>query len=163
MLLVCLVQYWHVITDKYVHGMYSDSILALFCMWNVYCICTTVCRNHLAINFILHTGGHVVVHSFGRLIPDEFLITNLQQLSGPEGIGKITCTVSSGTARFSSPSGSLRSGGVMVLETGTVAVLTINNGTSFQNRDVSCGDAESGYIYFHLYLTKLDNSKISTT
>ena len=46
-----------------------------------------------------NTGGSVV-HSYGRLIPHEFPITDLQQISGPDGIGRINCTVSSGTARL---------------------------------------------------------------
>ena len=37
-----------------------------------------------------HSGGDVV-HSYGRLIPHEFPITDLQQISGPDGIGRITC------------------------------------------------------------------------
>ena len=41
-----------------------------------------------------------VIHGYGRLIPHEFPITDLQQISGPDGIGRITCTVSSGTAGF---------------------------------------------------------------
>ena len=45
------------------------------------------------------TGG-LVVHSYGRLIPHEFPITDLQQISGPDGIGRINCTVSIGRARF---------------------------------------------------------------
>ena len=47
----------------------------------------------------VRAGGRVV-HSHGRLIPHEFPITDLQQIAGPDGIGRITCTVSSGTARF---------------------------------------------------------------
>ena len=40
------------------------------------------------------------VHSYGKLIVHEFLITDLQQIYGPDGIGRINCTVSSGTVRF---------------------------------------------------------------
>ena len=58
------------------------------------------------------TAGGRVVHSYGRLIPHEFPITDLQQISGPDGIGRITCTVSSGTARFAVSGGQLETGGV---------------------------------------------------
>ena len=55
--------------------------------------------NDCICHFVLTTCGRVV-HSYGRLIPHEFPITDLQQISGPDGIGRITCTVSNGTARF---------------------------------------------------------------
>ena len=71
-------------------------------------------------------GGHVV-HSYGRLIPHEFPITDLQQISGPDGIGRITCTVSSGTARFIDNSGNkLGTGGVSQTKNGATATLVVN-------------------------------------
>ena len=84
-----------------------------------------------------HSGGHVV-HSYGRLIPHEFPITDLQQISGPDGIGRITCTVSSGTARFFRPGGVLETGGVTQTRNGATATLVVNPTDSFNNRDVYC-------------------------
>ena len=41
-----------------------------------------------------------VIHDYGRLITHEFPITDLQQISGPDGIGRINCTVSRGRDKF---------------------------------------------------------------
>ena len=41
----------------------------------------------LCIHFTLICAGGRVVHSYGRLIPHEFPITDLQQISGPDGVG----------------------------------------------------------------------------
>ena len=70
-------------------------------------------------------GGRVV-HSYGRLIPHEFPITDLQQISGPDGIGKINCTVSSGTASFFANAGQLGTGGVTQTMNGAIATLVVN-------------------------------------
>ena len=72
-----------------------------------------------------HAGGDVV-HSYGRLIPHEFPITDLQQISGPDGSGRITCTVSSGTARFAPNGGQLEGGGVSETGNGATATLVVN-------------------------------------
>ena len=53
--------------------------------------------------FILYTSGGRVVHSYGRLIPFEGVITDKQQLQPPNndsGDGKIECGASSGKAGF---------------------------------------------------------------
>ena len=86
-----------------------------------------------------HSGGSVV-HSYGRLIPHEFPITDLQQISGPDGIGRITCTVSSGTARFIANGGQLETGGVTQTKNGATATLVVNptDVGSFQNRGLYC-------------------------
>ena len=88
-------------------------------------------------------SGGIVVHSYGRLIPREFPITDLQQISGPSGIGRITCTVSSGTARFIDNSGNrLGTGGVSQTRNGATATLVMNpsNVGSFQNRGLLCNN-----------------------
>ena len=54
--------------------------------------------------FIRCTLGGQVVHSYGRLILNERVITDKQQLQPPNndnGDGRIECTVSSGGAGFS--------------------------------------------------------------
>ena len=54
--------------------------------------------------FSFHTSsGEGVVHSYGRLIYEERVITDKQQLQPPNndsGDGRIECTVSSGSTRF---------------------------------------------------------------
>ena len=97
-------------------------------------------------------GGHVV-HSYGRLIPHEFAITDLQQISGPDGIGRITCTVSSGTAGFVLNSGNrLETGGVSQTRNGATATLVVNppNVDSFQNRALYCTNFTTNFFYLYI-------------
>ena len=98
-----------------------------------------------------HSGGDVV-HSYGRLIPHEFPITDLQQISGPDGIGRITCTVSSGTARFAANSGQLETGGVSETRNEATATLGVNpsNVGSFQNRELYCTDININFFYLFI-------------
>ena len=98
----------------------------------------------------LHKSGGRVVHSEGRLIPHEFPITDLQQISGPGGIGRITCTVSSGTAGFVRPGGGLESDGVTQTRHGATAVLVVNttNVDSFNNRGLYCNGFDHFFYLF---------------
>ena len=99
-----------------------------------------------------------VVHSYGRLIPHEFPITDLQQIFGPDGIGRITCTVSSGTARFVSPGGGLESDGVTETKHGTTATLVVNQTDNFHNRHMYCKEAKTNYFYvFNLATSELQH------
>ena len=85
------------------------------------------------------TAGGSVVHSYGRLIPHVFPLTDLQQISGPDGIGMITCTVSSGTARFiANGEKRLETEGLFQARNGATATLAVNpyNVSSFQNRSI---------------------------
>ena len=97
----------------------------------------------------LHSGGRVV-HSYGRLIPHEFPITDLQQISGPDGIGRITCTVSSGTARFLRPGDELETDGVNETRNGATATLVVNPSDNFENRDIYCSEITT---YFYLFIS----------
>ena len=99
-----------------------------------------------------HAGGHVV-HSYGRLIPHEFPITDLQQISGPDvRIGRINCTVSSGTARFIPNGGWLGIGGVSQPSGGATATLVVDlsNVGSFKNRDLYCTDINTNFFYLYI-------------
>ena len=104
---------------------------------------------HFAFHTCTHSGGRVV-YSYGRLIPHEFPITDPQQITGPEGIGRITCTVSSGTARFYGPDGVLDTDGVTQEEHGTTAILEVNQTDSFHNRDVYCSEVATNYFYLFI-------------
>ena len=101
----------------------------------------------------LNYAGGSVVHSYGRLIPHELPITDLQQISGPDGIGRITCTVSSGTARFAANGGQLETGGVTQTRNEATATLAVNptDVDSFQNRDLYC--TKSATNFFHLSIS----------
>ena len=77
-------------------------------------------------------------------------MTDLQQISGPGGIGRITCTVSSGTARFVRPGGVLQSNGVTETRDGATATLEVNPSDNFENRDIFCNAITS---YFYLFIS----------
>ena len=98
-----------------------------------------------------HSGGRVV-HSYGRLIPHEFPITDLQQISGLDGIGRITCTVSSETASFAVNGGQLETGGVSQTRNGSTATLIVNtsNVGSFQNRGLYCTNINTNFLYLFI-------------
>ena len=117
----------------------------------------------LCIHYTLNCSGGRVVHSYGRLIPHEFPITDLQQISGPDGIGRITCTVSSGTARFEANGGQLETGGVSQTRNGATATLVVNlsNVDSFQNRDLYCTNFVTNYFYLFISsASKYTSSKV---
>ena len=99
-----------------------------------------------------HSGGSVV-HSYGRLLPHEFPITDLQQISGSDEIGRVTCIVSNGTAEFNIPVREARIGGM-----NQTAVLVVNTTSdSYQNRDLYCNSNDTNYFY--LYLKSSNNSE----
>ena len=106
--------------------------------------------------FILCTLGGQVVHSYGRLILHERVITDKQQLQPPNndrGDGRIECRVSSGGARFSYrgrtvPTGT--SGDVHQIRSGSTATLVIRDRVvnNFVNFEGECAG-----IYHHLFLS----------
>ncbi len=102
--------------------------------------------------YTLNFSGGRVVHSYGRLIPHEFPITDLQQIAGPDGIGRINCIDSSGTAGFAANGRWLETGGVSQTRNGTTATLMVNtsNVGSFQNRGVYCTNFSN---FFYLYIS----------
>ena len=102
---------------------------------------------HYALN---HIGGRVV-HSYGRLIPHEFPITDLQQISGPNGIGRINCTVSSGIANFVVNSGGqLGTGGVSQTRNGATLVVNPSIVNSFQNRQLYCTNINTNFLFLFI-------------
>ena len=96
----------------------------------------------LCVHCTLNCAGGDVVHSYGRLIPHEFPITDLQQISGPDGIGRITCTVSSGISMF------YRFGVFQPMNASTLVVKPSNG--SFQNRALYCTNISTT---FYLYIS----------
>ena len=104
------------------------------------------------IHCTLNCAGGIVVHSYGRLIPHEFPITDLQQISGPDGIGRITCTVSSGSAGFGANGGTVVGGGVSETGNGATATLVVNtsNVDSFQSRALYCTNIKTNFFYLFI-------------
>ena len=107
--------------------------------------------------FILCTLGGQVVHSYGRLILNERVITDKQQLQPPNndsGDGRIECRVSSGEARFSYHGRLVptdTSGGVYQIGSGSSATVVIRDRVfnNFVNFEGKCVD-----IYHYLFLSK---------
>ena len=120
-----------------------------------YCILSCnrykICINEIhSVVLVCTKSGCIVVHSYGRLIPHEFPITDLQQISGPDGIGRITCTDSNGTARFVRSGGVLESDGVTETSTGATSILEVNATDSFHNRHMYCKHSTTNYFYIFI-------------
>ena len=129
------------------------------------CVCLALhcISNGTGTSLVLHThSGGRVVHSYGRLIPDQFPITHPHQISYliKEGLHgyRVTCNVSSGTSppKFYTPNGTFSTGEVTQENYQHSAILDVNIST-FQNRDMYCLKSETNYFY--LYLTSSDNSE----
>ena len=131
------------------------------------CVCLVLhcSSNGAGTSLVLHThSGGRVVHSYGRLIPDQLPITHPHhdQISYliKEGLHgyRVTCNVSSGTPppRFCTPNGTFSTGKVAQENYQHSAILDVNIST-FQNRDMYCLNSEKNYFY--LYLTSSDNSE----
>ena len=80
----------------------------------------------------MNAVGLAVAHSYGRLIPRDFPITDLQQISGPDGIGRINCTVSSGST---------------MIRHEVTATLVFSLPDSLKNREMYCLSTNN-YFYF---------------
>ena len=104
---------------------------------------------------MLPLSGGSIVYSYGRLIPNEFPITDLHQISGPDGIGRINCTVSSGTAMFVANGGQLETGGVTQTRNGATATLIVNptDVGSFKNRGLYCTNINTNFFYLFISST----------
>ena len=106
---------------------------------------------HSVFLYTLNCAGGSVVHSYGRLIPHEFPITDLQQISDPDGIGRINCTISSGTAMFQVNGGQLETGGVSQTRDGAMSTLVVqpSNVGSFRNRGLYCTN-QTNFFYLSI-------------
>ena len=139
------------------------------------CVCLALycSSNGTGTSLVLHThSGSRVVHSAGRIIPHQFLITSKHKISylkkwqirGEKTVKNIvygiTCTVSSGTPppRFYSPNGTLHTGGVTEQSAHSITLQWDRvNIETLQNRDMYCGDNDTNYFYS--YFTSSDNSE----
>ena len=129
------------------------------------CVCLVLycSSNGTDTSLFLHTGSNSrVVHSYGRLIPYQFPITDPHQISylTKEGLHgyRVTCNVTgpSTPPRFATPNGTLGTVEVTQVKYQYSAILDVNVST-FQNRDMYC--VNRGTNYFYLYLTSSDNSE----
>ena len=123
------------------------------CILLVQCVHT---HGDTLVYFILCTLGGQVVHSYGRLILNESVITDKQQLQPPNnasGDGRIECRVSSGGARFTyhgRPIAGDTSGDVHQIMSGSTATVVIRDGVfnNFENFEGNCAG-----IYHYLFLS----------
>ena len=121
------------------------------CILLVHCVHT---HGDTLVYFILCTLGGQVVHSYGRLIFHERVITDKQQLQPPNndsGDGKIECRVSSREARFNYHTLNQQSSrDVQQIRSGSTATLVIRDRAfnNFVNFEGNCSD-----IYHYLFLS----------
>ena len=123
------------------------------CILLVQCVHT---HGDTLVYFILCTLGGQVVHSYGRLIFNERVITDKQQLQPPNndsGDGRIECRVSSRGARFSYYGHTIpidTSEDVHLIINGSTATVVIRDRAfnNFVNFEWNC----SG-IYHYLFLS----------
>ena len=123
------------------------------CILLVQCVHT---HGDTLVYFILCTLGGQVVHSYGRLIFHERVITDKQQLQPPNndsGDGRIQCRMSNGRAGFSyhgRPIAGDTSGDVHQIRSGSTATVVVRDGVfnNFVNFEGNCAD-----IYHYLFLS----------
>ena len=135
------------------------------------CVCLALqcSSNGTDTSLVLHThSGGRVVHSAGRIIPHQFLITSKHKIFYTRerwprtyNLYGITCTVSSGPPppRFYSPNGTLDIRRVTQSQTDHSKTLEWDNATieTLQNRDMYCDDNDTNYFYS--YFISSDNSE----
>ena len=123
------------------------------CILLVQCVHT---HGDTLVYIILCTLGGQVVHSYGRLIFHERVITDKQQLQPPNkdrGDGRIECTVSSGGAMFKYDERNVTtgtSGDVHQIRNGSNATVVIRDRVfnNFVNFEGKCAG-----IYHYLFLS----------
>ena len=123
------------------------------CILLVQCVHT---HGDILVYFILCTLGGQVVHSYGRLIFHERVITDKQQLQPPNnasGDGRIECRVSSGEAGFNYRGRTIAgdtSGDIHQIRTRSTATLVIRERAfnNFVNFEGNCAG-----IYHYLFLS----------
>ena len=147
-------------TGQEANGSFNINITGTHVLHNMFTYCILSCNRYKtcineihSVNLVYAKSGGHVVHSYSRLIPHEFPITDLQQISGPDGIGRITCTDSSGIARFYGPGGVLESDGVTQIRNGDTTTLEVNATDNFHNRDVYCKNSTTNYFYIFISAT----------
>ena len=120
------------------------------CILLVRCVHT---HGDTLVYFILCTLGGKVVHSYGRLILHERVITDKQQLQPPNndsGDGRIECRVSSGEAEFTYHGRPGTSGEDDQIRNASTATVVIKDRAfnNFVNFEGNCAG-----IYHYLFLS----------
>ena len=109
---------------------------------------------------LLYTGGRAI-NSEGRLIPHNFPITDLQQITLSSGNGVISCSVSSGTPNFNTSDATLDMEVVTPLPNEVALLVNTTNIDNFESRELYCDDSDTNYVYF--YPTGADTSEFILT
>ena len=87
----------------------------------------------------------MAVHSYGRLIPINFLVTEPEQIEGPDGVGRVNCTTPRAAGRFQTSLKDAVTEDINVnpnlyqIRSGNTATLIVNNiRRNFKNRKIYC-------------------------
>ena len=122
------------------------------CILLVQCVHT---HGDTLVHFIMCTLGGQVVHSYGRLILNERVITDKQQLQPPNndsGDGRIVCTNSSGGTMYSYHGRTVptdTSGDVRIISGSNVTIVISERAfNNFVNSEGNCAG-----IYHYLFLS----------
>lgn len=83
------------------------------------------------------------MHSYGRLIPVNFLVTKPEQIEGPDGVGRVNCTASRGEASFQNSLieavTEVENENLYQIRSGSTATLIVDNiRRNFMNRQIFC-------------------------
>ena len=111
---------------------------------------------YILFSFHASSGGGVV-HSYGRLIYHERVITDkhqLQPLNNDNGDGRILCTVNSGEAGFTYITSTDTTQDIHQMKSGTkaTAVIRVSAFNNFVNFEGRCGGS-----YHYLFLSRGEN------
>ena len=97
------------------------------------------------------------MHSYGRLIPVNFLVTEPEQIEGPDGVGRVNCTTSGMAANFqnnltmiSAVTGD-KNAVLHQIKSDSTATLIVKNirRAKFKNRQIFCNSL-SHFFFLHL-------------
>ena len=95
------------------------------------------------------------MHSYGRLIPVNFLVTEPEQIEGPDGVGRVNCTTSGMAANFQNASltsvteDSNEELYQIRMDTTTTLIVRNARRQNFTNMLVHC-NGQSHILYLHL-------------
>lgn len=118
----------------------------------VYCVCMNNKCTSFTITLLSYSGG-VVVHSYGRLVPINFLLTEPEQIEGLDAVGRVNCTTAGAAANFQTDLNNAVSKDsnedLYQIKNGSTATLIVDNiRRNFMNRQIFCNGL-SHFFFLH--------------
>ena len=108
------------------------------------------------------------MHSFGRLIPINFLVTEPEQIEGPDGVGRVNCTTPRAAARFQTSLKDAVTEDINVnpnlyqIRNGNTATLIVNNiRRNFKNRKIYCNSLS--HFFFLQISGQSERARVTST